>query len=258
MHQEACVQTFPLLDAYLGIRLDVDAAALEPDRPRVVESARRTRCETGATFIHGLWWLRWADGRSVVSVPPGAGPAVQALVRTAVSAQDLHDPHLAQSLVPVISRHLPVRNRVFRRLQPMTDLCFACNSALLKRHTLPGCTRLHDTALPLAGSLRFPFQCFPGGVVYGVVRDGHVVAMAYAHRTGVMARTVCDVAVETAISHRRRGFGAACVAALTAHFADRGGETRYYCRPTNKASIATARSTGYVPYATSLVIAALP
>ena len=42
--------------------------------------------------------------------------------------------------------------------------------------------------------------------------------------------------------------------AVVAHLADRGGEARYGCRPDNLASIATARSVGFVPYSTSLVL----
>jgi len=71
-----------------------------------------------------------------------------------------------------------------------------------------------------------------------------------------MEDQVADIGVETAPVYRRRGYAKTAVSAVVEHIARTGGEARYGCRPDNLASIATARSVGFVPYGTSLVLAA--
>ena len=68
---------FPLVERCMSIRLDADLAALTPGRPAVVESERRLRKETSYGYLHALWWVWLEDGRSVISVPPGAGDEVR-------------------------------------------------------------------------------------------------------------------------------------------------------------------------------------
>ena len=52
------------------------------------------------------------------------------------------------------------------------------------------------------------------------------------------------------------GIAQAAVSALVDAPAQLGGEALYKCGPANAASISTARSVGFVPYATSLILAA--
>ena len=71
-----------------------------------------------------------------------------------------------------------------------------------------------------------------------------------------MEDRVADIGVETAEGHRCRGYAKTVVSAVAGHIIDAGGETRYACRPDNVASIATARSCGFVDYARSLILSA--
>ena len=205
--------------------------------------------------FYGLWWLELAHDRTVVSVPPGAGDAVQAVFKNRGGEDFFCDHQLIETLRgPVdqvlLQAGLPPTDRVLR------DLIFACNGTLVRRYPQPACRRLMDASIPAAEGLDLPTHCFPDGVVYGVVRDHQVVSVAFAHRAGVLEDVVADVGVETAAGHRRQGYAQAAVSALVAHFTDRSGEARYGCSPSNEASRTTARSVGFVPYGRSLILSA--
>jgi len=246
---------FPLVDRYIGIHMGVDLSTLRPGRVMVSESARRLRREQSYGFIHALWWVWLEDGRSAASAPPGAGEGVAEILDAAHSAEQVLDPGIADRLKP------PVNNALHKAgLQEvdrvLSDVCFACNAALLRRHGHGDCQRLLDGGIPPAEGLRLTSHCFPDGIVYGVLTDGRVASYAFAHRSGVMEDSVVDIGVETAPAYRRRGYAKTAVSAAVEHITRTGGEARYGCRPDNLASIATARSVGFVPYGTSLVLAA--
>lgn len=79
-------QGFPLVDRYMGIRMAIDLSALVPGRVTVIESDRRLRREQSYGFVHSLWWIWLSDGRSALSVVPGAGKAVRGTVQAVRSA----------------------------------------------------------------------------------------------------------------------------------------------------------------------------
>jgi len=247
--------TFAHIDNYMGVLLGLDLAHAEPGKPYVVESGRRLTSEQGYGHIHGLWWIRLADGRHVVSVPPGAGPQVETLLAEEKREAGGFDEQLTHALREPTDRALraaglPTTNRVLR------DVTFACTAELLRTHVVAECRRLMDDSVPAAKGLGLPAHCFPDGVVYGVMCDDEVTSCAHAHRTGIMEDLVCDVGVGTAPDHRRLGHARSSVSALVRFFTERGGEARYACSPGNHASIATARSVGFVPYGESLILSA--
>lgn len=252
--REGRAYQFALVDQFHCVRMDVDVAALDPGSVAVVESPRRLQREQSYGYLQALWWMWWEDGRSAVSVPPGAGEAVREIVAGVRSSEQLHDPDLADQLT------LPV-NAVLRRAglkevdRVLEDLVFACHRSLLRGHCDGDCRRLVDESIPAEGE-RLPTHCFPDGIVYGVVVDGRAVCVAFAHRTGVMEDLVADLGVGTAPAHRRRGYARTCVSAVVEHIAGGGGEARYGCSPDNAASAATARSVGFVPYGRSLILSA--
>jgi GNAT superfamily N-acetyltransferase len=230
---------------------------------KVVESSRRLRREQSYGFIHALWWVWLADGRSAASVPPGAGEAVAKILENAHCAEQVLDPSITEQLKGPVNDALrkaacpPAGRRGLREIdRVLSDLVFACNGSLLRRHDCGDCRRLVDETIPPAEGLRLPAHCFPEGIAYGVVADGVVVSMAYAHRIGVMEDKIADLGVETAPAYRRRGYAKTAVSAVVEHITRSGGEARYGCSPNNQASIATARSVGFVPYGTSLVLSA--
>jgi ribosomal protein S18 acetylase RimI-like enzyme len=246
---------FPLIDRYHSLQLGADLAHVAPDSPHVVESDRRLRCALSYGYVHALWWVWLEDGRSVVSVPPGAGPVAAEIAASVTSRDQLHTPELARRLTMPISRAMQEAG-----LKPVdrsfTDLVFACNDSLLRRYERPECRRLVDESAPVAEGIWYPSHCLPDGIAFGAFADGKAVSVAYAHRTGVMEDRVACLGVETAPGYRRRGYAQACVSGVVAEITARGGEARYGCSPSNEASQATARSVGFVPYGQSLILAA--
>jgi len=253
---KSATHAFPLVDRYMGVRMGVNLATVEPGRLMVVESPRRLRREQSYGFVHGLWFLWLADGRAAVSVPPGAGGAVRAILTGVRDRRAVLDPDLGERLKGPVGGAL--RSAGLRGIdRALRDLDFACNASLLRRHRCGACYRLTDGRLPIAKGIEYPDHCFPDGIVYGVVADGKVVSLAHAHRPGVMEGQVADLGVPgTVPACRRRGFAKACVSAVVEHVTRMGGDARYGCDPANLASIATARSVGFVPYGTQLVLAA--
>lgn len=237
----------------MGTRLGADLTAIEKGHVMVVESPRRLGAEQSYGYVHGLWWLWLADGRSVLSVPPGARAGVTQVLQDVHSSVALLDGVVVAQLrehvdTAMEAAGLPHVSRV------LYDQVHACDWERLRPHTLPNCHQIHDDAIRPAAGLRLPRHCFPDGVVYGVVADGQIAAVAYAHRAGVMEGVVADIGVETATAYRGRGYAKAAVSALVWHYTERGGEAKYSCNPENVASMATARSVGFAPYARSLVL----
>lgn len=246
---------FPAVNEYRSIRMGLDIASLPPGCSRVVESDRRLRREPGYGNIRALWWLWLPDGRSAISVAPGAGDTARRLSREVSSPEDLVRPELAESLKPAVNAGL---ERV--GLGPVHRhglvASFACNAGLLRRHMHGDCRRLVDESILPAQGISLPQQCFPDGIVYAVIADGCAVSVAFAHRTAVMEGRVADLGVDTAQLYRRRGYAQTAVSAVVEHVTHDGGEANYDCDRGNHASIATAQSVGFVPYGIGLVLVA--
>lgn len=246
---------FPLLDRYMGVRMEVDLARLRPGQVFVVESARRLKREQSYGYIHALWWIWLVDGRSAVSVPPGAGDNVGQVMGSVQCAKGMEREDVIEPLQLAVDEML-VEAGMKRTDRVLSGSMFACNASLLRRHHHGHCQQLVDERIPPAKGLRLPTHCFPDGIVYGVIADGQVVSMAHAHRPGLMEDQVADLGGVTAPGYRRRGYAQTGVSAVVAYITQAGGEARYGCSPGNRASIATARSVGFVPYGSSLILAA--
>ena len=249
------IRRFTLVDEYVGRRMGLDLAALPPGRPRVVATPLRLRREQSYGYVRALWLSWFADGRSAVSVPPGAAATVERVIASVSDPEGAFSSSLAdalrQEVDPVLIAHgRKPTDRVIH------DVHLACDASLLRRYRDGACGRVTDQGVPPADGLGFPTHCLPDGVVYGVTADGALAAVAYSHKTGVMEDTVADLAVTTAPAYRRRGFGRTVVSAVVAHFTAAGGEALYGCSPDNRASIATARTVGFVPYARTLILSA--
>lgn len=255
MAREGRPSPFPLVDRFHGLRLGVDPKAAGPGRTVVIETPLRLRRELSYGYLRALWWLWIEDGRSVISVPPGAGAEARRAVGDTALPEAIRDATMTARLRAAADAAL--RRAGLRETdRVLRDLVFACNAALLRERTCGDCRRLTDETVPAAEGLRLPTHCFPDGIAYGVVADGSVASVAYAHRTGLMEDCVADLGVETAPAYRRRGCASTAVSAVVAHVAREGGEARYGCDPANMASIATARSVGFVPYGRSLILSA--
>jgi RimJ/RimL family protein N-acetyltransferase len=212
-------------------------------------------------FVHALWWVWLEDGRSVVSVPPGARTTVQELVAPVRDPSALRDPDLAERLAEPVDEALSL-HRKHPTDRALRSFVYACDATTLRRHYRGNLVRLTDDRIPPASHLFLPSHVFPGaegpgdtgGIAYGVVEDGWVVAVAYAHRSRVLEGQVADLGVETAPAYRQRGYAQTAVSAVAAEVISRSGEARYDCSIENDASIATARSVGFRPYGIELVL----
>jgi len=244
---------FPLVERYLGRRLDIDLSRISPGHTTIAESPRRLVRELSYGYIHAFWWIVLEDGRSAASTPPGGGDAVRAVIPDADPMRALRDEgllgRLKSAVEPALARPgRPGIDNTFRQL------LFACNGALVHMHHDGECVLLKDGRIPVAGGLRLPDHCFPDGIVYGVVADGTVVSVAYAHRSGPAGELVADFGVETAPAWRRKGYARTAVSHVVTDMAARGGEALYICAPENAASMATAASAGFVPWGRGLVL----
>jgi GNAT superfamily N-acetyltransferase len=246
---------FPLVEKYYGVRLGVDLASLQPGRVAVVESPCRLRKEQSYGYIRALWWLWLEDGRSVLSVPPGVGDAARRIAVSVQTAEELFGEDPAKRLKEPVNAALRQAG-LAEADRVLHDLIFACNAGLLRPHRQGDCRRLTNESVPPAEGMSLPTQCFPDGIAYGVIADGKVASIAFAHRTGVMEGVVADLGVGTAAPYRRRGYAKTAVSAVVEHVTSVGGEALYGCDPSNAASIATARSVGFVPYGASLILSA--
>jgi hypothetical protein len=254
------METFPWIDRYIGTLLDIDVTDIMPGDLTIVESNRRLHPEQSYGFVQALYGFWFEDGRIAVSVPPGAGEQVRAHLRRKPEGKPGKDLFALEAerldaLADAVNGALGQAglNPIYGTQKAWR---FACNGTLLRRWETGPCRRLRETSTPPAEGLSIPTHAFPDGIVYGVIRDGQVVSVAYAHRTGLFENRVADLGVETARGYRRRGYAKTTVSAVTAHVICRGGEGFYGCSINNDASIATARSVGYVPYARVLVLAA--
>ena len=243
---------FALMDKYLGTRMDCDLAALRRGETHVVETHRRLRREKGYGYERVLWWIWLENGRSAISVPPGAGREVRRIAK-GVTREQLFEAALAEQLKAAASPALEMAG-LGEIDRVLADVHFVCDGHLLRRHRCGDCRRLLDESISPAEGLKLPTHCFPDGIAYGVVADGAVASIAFAHRTGLMEDMIAHVGVETAPPYRRRGYAKTVVSAVVEHMTSKGGQAVYACRPDSLPSIATARSVGFVPYAKSLVL----
>jgi hypothetical protein len=250
MHQ------FSLIDRYISQILDTDVSMINSGETVIIESPRRLRREISYGFVHALYGIFFNDGRTVFSVTPGSSAKIDDLLHTTPpdifnsSDQDWLNGFLAVISSARSRQGLSPANRVYEAR------IFACDKNLVRRYYQGDCRRLNDDSIPPFEGFSLPVHCFPGGLVYGIVVDAHIVSVAYAHRSGLMEDQVADLAVETAPPYQKRGFAKTVVSAVTEQITSSGGEAIYFCSPTNHASIATASSVGYLPYAKAIIVSA--
>lgn len=245
---------FALTDEYILSRLGTVEECCERKKPNIVESGRRTVREMSYGYIHFLWWVELIDGTCIISVPPGCKDTIKAFVEKC-GTPDISDRQSCSRLMKTFDSAAQIQTGKGISLY-LQDEMYVCD-----RHTIKcipdraDTTRITGENTPVAQGLRFPQHCLPDGIVYGVLADGHIASVAYAHRTGVYQDIVADIGVETAPGYRRRGYAKAVTAAVAWHVISKGGEALYKCAPDNIASKATALSAGFVPYGKSLIFA---
>lgn len=76
--------------------------------------------------------------------------------------------------------------------------------------------------------------------------DGRIIAFAAVN--DMQEDSIIEITVECDPAYRRKGYGKACVIALTRYFMERGQDVKYLCDEDNRASMATAESAGFTLY----------
>lgn len=252
MTQKLC---FPHIDNYFSARMDCDLSQAKPGLPHIVETPRRLQCEPSYDEIRACWWLQLSDGRSVINVPPGAREEVQRIISEMPAAKPFGGPAVTERLQDTINKVLAQHGiKAVHRTYP--TLVLVCNKDLLQKHMYGECRRLTDASLPTAEGFEWPPYTFLEGILYGVIVDGQVVSVASARPIGILEDRVADIGIVTASAYQRRGYAKTGVSAIAEHITSAGGEAVYIVRPENKASIATARSVGFVDYGVSLTMRA--
>jgi len=163
------------------------------------------------------------------------------------------DPVMMECLHNAINQALALHGiDAVHRAYPTTLL--ACDKDLLRKQEYGECRRLTDASLPVADGFEWPPYTFHKGILYGVVVDGQVVSVASPRPVGVLEDRVVDIGIVTAHAYQRSGYAKTAVSALVEHITSAGGEAVYIVRPENKASVATARSIGFVEYGIGLTM----
>ena len=241
---------FELHERYLSERLGGDLMLADVGHVTVVESPLRTRRDGRFSFIRSVWWIWLPDGRSMLSVPIGTGKAVSTFA-AGVAPEQLLRSKTSADLLSIMS--VPLRQYGLGNPSLiLRDLCFVWPNDKLPALYGTRCRLLRNLNIPLAEGLSLPPTCDPAGLAYGVVEDGQVVALAFAHKTGIMEKSVAEVGVITAEPYRGRGHAQAALSLLVRDVLQRDGVVRYECDPDNAASIAVARKVDLAEYGMSL------
>ena len=261
---------FPLIDAYMSVRLDADMRAAVPGKTLVKEWTTLPRPEMGGGsaspragetsplrggWLNAFWWLWLDDGRSIASVPPGSRDEITGIIAEAEKTSGEFDEARISRIKAAVDGALIkggyASTEVFGQ-----HLLMGCNRDLLAERDYSRCVRLTARDVPVAEGLEIPIECSPEGITFGVMFDGTVVAEAHHRNPGVGMGNVVEVSVHTAPKHRDRGFGKTAVSRLVRHAADLGGEARFACGYDNSAALALARSVGFVSYGRQLLLTA--
>lgn len=246
---------FPYVEKYLSSRMGCDLSQALPGQTIIIATSQRLECEPSYDEVRVLWWLQINDGRSIISVPPGAESDIQHIINDMQSSEPFGGEATINQIRDSIDR-LIVQHGINPTHRAYSTVVLACDGASLQKHEHGECRRLIDTSLPTAGEFRWPPYTFIEGTLYAVIVDNKVVSVATARPTGVLEDRVADISIATAVAYQRKGYGQTAVSALTEHYIKSGGEALYIARPENKASVATALSVGFVDFGKSLTMRA--
>lgn len=244
---------FDYIDRYLFSRLGIENPSQINKPMSIVLSNRRTKRELSYGFIHAAWIVVLKNNTIIISLPSDIEKDI--LDKIQQLAIDIEDNHIVSNLKTLLDLYAAkTYNKPIDSV--FSDYMFACNkdTVSITKQDITA-VRIKDDHIPAADGLCLPAHCFPDGIVYGVVIDNTVVSVAYAHRTGEYQDSVADIGVETAIQYRKRGYARECVIAVANHVIQKGGQAVYKCAPENFASIATAKSAGFIEYGRSLIFA---
>ncbi|MCX6844744.1 MAG: GNAT family N-acetyltransferase [candidate division WOR-3 bacterium] len=231
------------LSAYLGC----DIREVMPGEVRIVASERRTRAELHYGDVFAIWGLVLHD-RAVVSVQPGLTEAVRRIIdRHGLAA--ISDADRAAEL----TRLLRDRQGADDEVSEASWLFYYCSRETFRPVT--GHTCRPATTEDLAEIMQeHPYdtwlnQSVSAGTCYVALDGRRPVAVCGTFGVPHLCDRIADVGLPgTAETHRRRGYGASVLSAVTDAVLRRDMTPVYSVSPRNDASIATVEAVGYRRY----------
>lgn len=244
------------LDEYYSIRLGLRVADVGPGQLVVAACYRRTMMERGVGAIRPLWIMDFGD-RAAISVHPAASAEVARLAwglppdeiwhegfceRAAAAVRDALPGLPAEPLESEVTLYHPGGAR-----SVPTDLQI--------RPLVPG-----DVARWPAPTLNVfaPRHASAArGEAYGVATGDNIAAWVITQESACaeVGNRVVSEGIETAEGHQRRGYGKALLAYWTREMQAKGRICLHDTSADNAASLALARSVGYVEYGRSWFVA---
>jgi len=239
-----------VVDRFFSIRTGVSIPDLKPGQVGVGTCDRRTYAELGFGFTRLLWVLGFGD-RAAVSVHPAALAEVSQLAWGKTPDEVMGDDFVTQA------------GDALRASLPSAALHMREDSVVMFYHpgdapAVPcgGCIRAltaGDRAKWVGDPARMTGTEHPGtarGETFGVLVEDKLVAEVITHEPSVaeMAHLIAEDGIGVAEAYRRRGYGKALLAFWTREMQARGRVCLHGTSPGNAASVALARSVGYVEY----------
>jgi len=255
-----------ILQRFFSIRLGVALADLKPGQVAVATSERRTFAELSYGFIRLLWVMSLGD-RAAVSVHPAALAEVSRLAWGLTPDGVMNDEFLAQARDALQS---PLPGAALN-ISPV-DITFyhpggtaVCRAGVPTPAGWPAGTEVRPLAPADGDKWAGKRQTYMRGAdhpsamrgeAFGLFLGDKLIADIITHDPPIaeMEHLIAADGIEVAEEYRRRGYGKAILSAWTCEMQARGRVCIHSTSINNEASIALARSAGYIEYARSRMV----
>jgi len=244
--------TLDVLSCYYSVRLGISLADLKPGQVAVATCDRRTYAELSYGFISLLWVMNLGD-RTAVSVHPAALSEVARLASGVKPEDALCDGFCEEACESLRAALGEADLRVGGE-----DVCLYHPGSV---EVAPTDGQVRPISAADKEGWRGPRQYWHAaehpsarrGEAFGLFRGDELIADVITHDPPVaeMALLVASDGIEVSEQLRRCGYGKALLSYWTAEMQRRGRVCVHSAAASNEASVALARSVGYVEYARS-------
>ena len=248
-----------IVDRWFSLRLGVSVADLLAGQVAVATCDRRTCRELSYGFIRLLWIVHFGD-RAVISVHPAVLAEVSRLAWQ-LKPDEVMQHEFYSELAALLQAALPaVEAR--RDVEDFTLYHPGSASAVPTDGEVRALTRA-DRDRWVGKRVYWSGAGHPSvlrGEAFGLFLGDRLIAEVITHDPPVaeMADLVAADGIGVAEEYRRRGYGKALLAAWTREMQARGRVCVHSTSVDNAASIALARSVGYVEYARTRTVSYRP
>jgi len=243
-----------ILDRFYSLRLGVCLPDLKPGQVAVATCDRRTYAGLGYGFVRLLWVFHFRD-HAAVSIHPAALAEVSRLAWRRTPDEVIADEFVAATakalaILPGVSGDAGGGSVIFYHpgdVEPVT-----CDGEVRALTPADG-DRWAGTRV-YAGAADHPSA--ERGEAFGISLGARVIAEVITHEPSVaeMAHLIAEDGIEVAEAYQRRGYGKAVLAAWTREMQAKGRVCVHSTSSDNVASIALAKSVGYLEYARTRVV----